>query len=63
VTALEGVGMYTGENRSVLLCAITDVQMARLKSIVSEIDKDGFVVVTQARDVRGGHFAVQEPPS
>ena len=63
VTALEGVGMYTGEERSVLLCAITDVQMAHLKAIVSEIDKDGFVVVTQARDVRGGHFAAQEPPS
>jgi len=63
VTALEGVGMYTGETRSVLLCAITDVQMAHLKSIVYEIDKDGFVVVTQARDVRGAHFSAQEPPS
>lgn len=63
VTALEGVGMYTGEERGVLLCAITDVQMPHLKSIVSEIDKDGFVVVTQARDVRGGHFTVPEPPS
>lgn len=63
VTALEGMGMYTGETRSVLLCAITDVQMAHLKSIVSEIDKEGFVVVTQARDVGGGHFAAQEPPS
>ena len=63
VTALEGMGMYTGETRSVLLCAITDVQMAHLKSIVYEIDKEGFVVVTQARDVRGGHFAAQEPPS
>ncbi|MBN2389261.1 MAG: DUF2270 domain-containing protein [Anaerolineae bacterium] len=63
VTALEGIGMYTGEDRSVLLCAITDVQAAHLKSIVSEIDKDGFVVVTQAHDVRGGHFVAQEPPS
>jgi len=63
VTALEGMGMYTGETRSVLLCAITDVQMQRLKSIVREVDEDGFVVVTQARDVRGGHFAAQEPPS
>ncbi len=63
VTALEGIGMYTGETKSVLLCAITDVQMAHLKSIVYEIDKEGFVVVTQARDVRGGHFSAQEPPS
>ncbi len=63
VTALEGVGMYTGETRGVLLCAITDVQIAHLKSIVSEIDKEGFVVVTQAREVGGGHFATHEPPS
>ncbi len=63
VTALEGIGMYTGETRSVLLCAITDVQMAHLKSIVYEIDKEGFVVVTQAREVGGGHFRAQEPPS
>lgn len=63
VTALEGVGMYTGENRSVLLCAITDVQIAHLKAIVYEIDKEGFVVVTQAREVGGGHFKTHEPPS
>jgi len=63
VTAMDGTGMYTGESRSVLLCAITDVQMAHLKSIVREIDPDGFVVVTQARDIRGGHFQTHEPPS
>ncbi|MEJ5310350.1 MAG: DUF2270 domain-containing protein [Anaerolineae bacterium] len=63
VTALEGVGMYTGETRNVLLCAITDVQIAHLKSIVYEVDKEGFVVVTQAREVGGGHFKTQEPPS
>ncbi len=63
VTAMEGVGMYTGENRSVLLCAITDVQMPHLRSIVREVDEEGFVVITQARDVRGGHFAPYEPPS
>ncbi|HOT91021.1 MAG TPA: DUF2270 domain-containing protein [Anaerolineae bacterium] len=63
VTAMEGTGMYTGEERSVLLCAITDVQIPHLKTIVREVDKDGFVVVTQAREVRGGHFKTQEPPS
>ncbi len=63
VTAMDGTGMYTGEGRSVLLCAITDVQIAHLKTIVREVDKEGFVVVTQAREVRGGHFKTQEPPS
>ncbi len=63
VTAMDGTGMYTGEGRSVLLCAITDIQIAHLKAIVHEVDEDGFVVVTQARDVRGGHFRASEPPS
>ncbi|HOU12995.1 MAG TPA: DUF2270 domain-containing protein [Anaerolineae bacterium] len=63
VTAMDGTGMYTGESRSVLLCAITDVQMPHLKSIVREVDPDGFVVVTQAREVRGGHFVTHEAPS
>ncbi len=62
VTAMEGVGMYTGEKRSVLLCVVTDVQIPHLKHIVHEIDKDGFVIVTQADEVRGGHFESQEPP-
>jgi len=39
------------------------VQMPHLKSIVREVDPDGFVVVTQAREVRGGHFVTHEAPS
>ncbi|MBN2005943.1 MAG: DUF2270 domain-containing protein [Anaerolineae bacterium] len=62
VTALEGVGMYTGEKRAVLLCVTTDVQVSHLKSIVHEIDKSGFVIFTQAEEVRGGQFQTQEPP-
>ncbi len=63
VTALEGVGMYTGEMRDVLLCAITDVQVQHLQDIVREVDSESFVVITQADAVRGKHFQAQEPPS
>jgi len=62
VTALEGTGMYTGETRDVLLCAITDVQAAHLEEIVRQIDQKAFVVVSRAADVRGGGFKPFDVP-
>jgi len=63
VTALQGTGMYTGETRDVLLCAMTEVQAPHLRRIVSGADPDAFVVVSRAEDVRGGGFQPFEPPS
>jgi uncharacterized membrane-anchored protein YitT (DUF2179 family) len=63
VTALEGLGMYTGTARVVLLCAVTSVQVAHLRSIVRQVDSDAFVVVSVAEEVRGGGFRPFEPPS
>jgi uncharacterized membrane protein len=63
VTALAGTGMYTGAPRVVLLCAVTSVQVAHLRDIVGRIDRDAFVVVNVAEEVRGGGFRPFEPPS
>ncbi len=63
VTSLSGTGMYTGEPRNVLLCALTDVQIKPMREIVSEHDPNAFVVVTEASDIRGGGFRPFEPPS
>jgi uncharacterized membrane protein len=63
VTALQGTGMYTGETRDVLLCAMTEVQASHLRRIVYGADPDAFVVVSRAEDVRGGGFQPFEPPS
>ena len=63
VTALDGVGMYTGDSRDVLLCAITDVQVEHLEAIVQEIDPQAFAVVVDASEVRGTGFRPFEPPS
>ncbi len=57
VTALEGKGMYTGERRDVLLCAVTDVQVPHLEAIVQGEDPHAFVVVSSAEEVRGWGFA------
>lgn len=60
VTALSGTGMYSGESRDVLLCALTGVQMTHLQRIVNEVDPHAFLVITQASSVRGQGFS---PPS
>lgn len=60
VTALSGTGMYSGESRDVLLCALTGVQMTHLQRIVKEVDPQAFLVITQASSVRGQGFS---PPS
>lgn len=60
VTALSGTGMYSGEDRDVLLVALTGVQLAHLQQIVNAVDPNAFLVVTQASSVRGRGF---QPPS
>ncbi len=62
VTALEGVGMYTGEPRAVLLCAITKPQRVLLERLVHDADPQAFVIIEQAYGVRGRGFTPFEPP-
>jgi uncharacterized membrane-anchored protein YitT (DUF2179 family) len=56
VTALEGKGMYTGERRSILMCAITVTEVHNLKSAVAKEDPDAFVIVSPAHEVLGRGF-------
>ncbi len=63
VTAMKGTGMYTGEARDVLLCAVTDVQVAHLREIIRRVDSEAFVVVSPVGEVHGRGFRSFEPPS
>lgn len=56
VTSLAGTGMYTGEQHSVLLCAIAPAEVAKLKNIVRDCDSEAFVIITAAYDVMGRGF-------
>lgn len=62
VTALPATGMYTGERRDVLLCALTDVQVEHLEGLVHQADAEAFVIVLQASQVRGRGFSPFEAP-
>jgi len=63
VTALHGTGMYTGQSRDVLLCALTKVQISRLKEIVYDVDPDAFIVIHPVSQVQGYGFEPSQPPS
>jgi uncharacterized membrane-anchored protein YitT (DUF2179 family) len=56
VTRLEGTGMYTGKPHHVLLCVYNSNQAQKFKQIIKRVDPQAFVVVTDARDVRGSGF-------
>ena len=56
VTALPGKGMYTGKDRTVLMCALTTTEAHNLKSAVAKEDPLAFVIVLPAQEVLGGGF-------
>jgi uncharacterized membrane-anchored protein YitT (DUF2179 family) len=56
VTALSGKGMYTGQDRSVLICALTVTEVHNLKHAVAKEDPNAFVVVSAAREILGRGF-------
>ena len=56
VTALPGTGMFTGEPRAVLLCALTVTEVNHLKALVSLEDPQAFVIVSPAQEILGKGF-------
>ncbi|MCF6463853.1 YitT family protein [Clostridium sp. Cult1] len=56
VTLFKGIGMYTKEEKDVLLCVVNRSQFAKTKDIVYDIDKDAFIMVTEMSEVLGEGF-------
>jgi uncharacterized membrane protein len=56
VTAVDGRGMYTGAERTVLMCAVTVTEVHNLKSSVAKEDPQAFVIVSPAQEVLGRGF-------
>jgi uncharacterized membrane protein len=56
VTALAGKGMYTGQDRSVLICALTVTEAHNLKIAVAKEDPTAFIVVSAAQEILGRGF-------
>lgn len=63
VTAVKGIGMYTGQARDVLFTAIPSSAEAALRGVVERTDPEAFIILIGARDIRGRGFAPTEPPA
>ncbi|MFW5940976.1 MAG: DUF2270 domain-containing protein [Chloroflexota bacterium] len=56
VTRFRGEGMFTGEERSVLMSVFNARQVANLQHVIHNTDPEAFVVILGVRDVRGSSF-------
>ncbi len=56
VTGLYGRGMYSGKDKLVMICAVDRREIATVKSLIMNIDKDAFIIITNAREVFGYGF-------
>ena len=55
-TILKAEGAYSGTEKDVVLCAVKRQQIPAFKRIVSEIDENAFVIVTESHEVYGMNF-------
>ncbi|KEO84529.1 YitT family protein [Tumebacillus flagellatus] len=56
VTHIYGKGGYSGEDKELLYVIVTRLELAKLKSIVLEIDPQAFIAIEHVSDVTGGRF-------
>lgn len=57
VTRWDGNGMYTGEDRSILIVAIRPREVHEVKALVKQAEPNAFVIVIPANELIGGHFS------
>lgn len=56
-TCLMGFSPYTMNEKNVLLCVVKRYEIAKLKKIIYETDKNAFVIISEAKEVFGKGFA------
>ena len=63
VTLINGKGAFTGTRKDILLCAVKPSSMAKIKNAVVDVDKDAFIIVSDAKEVYGEGFGVYNDDS
>lgn len=56
VTHFYAKGGYTEEDKEVLYCVVTRLEVSKLKTIVFDSDPDAFMTIEVVQDVHGGRF-------
>jgi uncharacterized membrane-anchored protein YitT (DUF2179 family) len=55
-TVLLGRGLYSGDEKSVILCVTSRKQAVMLKKLVWELDREAFVIISDVREALGEGF-------
>ncbi|HNW26239.1 MAG TPA: YitT family protein [Candidatus Gastranaerophilaceae bacterium] len=53
VTYLSGKGGYTGEDKKIIYCVISRLELVKLKELVNLIDKQSFIAIENVHEVEG----------
>ena len=56
VTYLQGIGGYTGQDKDLIYCVISRLELPKMIEIIHEIDPKAFVSVVDVHEVYGGRF-------
>ena len=56
VTGIYGKGMYTNNDKLILMCAVRRNDIGNIKELIREIDKNAFIIITNSREVLGYGF-------
>lgn len=55
-TILHGTGSFSGEEKNVILCVVSERQYAKLIELIQDIDANAFIITTDATDMHGEGF-------
>jgi len=55
-TVIYGKGMYKKQEQNIILCVASRGEIREIRFIINEIDKNAFIVITNAREVFGKGF-------
>ena len=56
VTGVKARGMYSKADKEILFCVVSVKEIVAIKDLVAQVDKDAFVIVSDAREVFGEGF-------
>lgn len=55
-TGLYGKGIYTKKDKLIIMCVTKRYNVAKVKDVVKKIDRNAFIIITDAREVFGEGF-------
>ncbi len=56
VTYLRGIGGYSGQDKDIIYCVISRLELPKMLEIIKEIDPRAFVAVVDVHEAYGGRF-------